>query len=93
MAKTSVASPTPAKPRAAARTIEQQIADLQAKAEAKKAKVTTKASKELAAVEAKITAAETKLAELYAQRSALRETLGLQVPDPEVVADPEPAEV
>lgn len=83
MVKENTTPEAKAKPRAAARTIEQQIADLQAKAKAKQDKVEAKAKAELAAVQAKIVEAETKLAVLYKQRTEAKEILGID--DEEVV--------
>ncbi len=68
----------PAKPRAAARTIEQQIADLQAKAAAKQAKVEKKAADELAVVDEKIADHLAKLKDLIAKRTELRGILGIE---------------
>jgi phage shock protein A len=62
---------TASKPRAAARTLEQQIADLTAKAEAAKARKAASSDKKVTALTDKITVAESKLAELYLQRDAL----------------------
>jgi hypothetical protein len=70
-------SNTPRKPRAAARTIEEQIAALQEKQAAKQAKVEAKAKAEIDTIEASIVRAEERLINLYAKRTSARESLGL----------------
>lgn len=70
-----------AKPRRKARTLEEQLAELQSKVEAKQQRTKAKAEAQLAEVEDKIAAAHTKLVELTTQRQSLRSTLGLPADD------------
>jgi hypothetical protein len=66
----------PVKERKPARTLEQRIAELQAKQAEKDAKAAEKAKAELDAVETAFVKAEAKLLELLRKRSALRTAAG-----------------
>lgn len=68
---------TTSKPRRAARTLEEQIAELQAKAQARKEKAAAKAQAQLEVVEAQLAKARARVEALVATRAELVQQLGI----------------
>lgn len=78
MARSNPSQDSPAKPKRKVRSLDERIAELQAKADEKKAKARAKAEAEIEGIEAAIAKTTGKLVQLREQRAAARAALGLE---------------